>query len=125
MTNVTRRFEKALHETSRVLAVHGQILSATLANLSLSAQLSDCTVVQGESTITQHGGRIEQVRIDPPDAEACPQAVQAIRQAELLVVGPGSLYASILPNLLVSGIANAIQESGVSLARRRKAPSGF
>ena len=114
MTNVTGSFEKALYESSRVLAVHGQILPATVANLSLSARLSDGTVVQGESTITQHGGPIEQLLIEPPDAEAYPQAVEAITQAQLIVVGPGSLYTSILPNLLVSGIADAIRESGVS-----------
>ena len=112
MTNVTGSFEKAIYESSRVLAVHGQILPATMANLSLTARLEDGTIVQGESAITANGGGIDQVFIEPPDAEAYPQAVEAIGNAQIIVIGPGSLYTSILPNLLVSGISDAIEESG-------------
>lgn len=111
MTNVTGSFEKALSESSRVLAVHGQIMPATVANLSLSARLIDGSVVQGESSITQLGGGIDQVVIEPADAEAYPPAMEAIKDAQLIVVGPGSLYTSILPNLLVSGITEAIKGS--------------
>ena len=111
MTEVTGSFEQALHESSRVLAVHGQILPATVANLSLSARLVDGSVVNGESAITERGGAIDRVMIDPADAEAYPQAVESIEQAQLIVIGPGSLYTSILPNLLVSGIAEAIRGS--------------
>jgi uncharacterized cofD-like protein len=108
MTNVTGSFERALQESSRVLAVHGQILPATVANLSLSARLVDGTSVHGESSITERGGIIDRVLIEPRNAVAHPGAVEAIEQAQLIVVGPGSLYTSILPNLLVSGIAGAI-----------------
>ena len=108
MTNVTGSFERALQESSQVLAVHGQILPSTVANLRLSARLVDGTAVHGESSITERGGLIDRVRIEPPDAEAHPQAVEAIEQAQLIAVGPGSLYTSILPNLLVYGIAAAI-----------------
>ena len=111
MTNVTGSFEEALSVSSRVLAVHGQILPATVANLSLSARLADGAVVRGESTITERGGSIQEITIEPPDAQAYPQAVEAIGQAQLIVIGPGSLYTSILPNLLVTGIADAIRES--------------
>ena len=114
MTNVTGSFEKALYESSRVLAVHGQILPATVANLSLSARLTDGSVVQGESSITQLGGGIDRVFIDPAEAEAYPPAIETIKEAHLIVVGPGSLYTSILPNLLVSGIAEAIEGSRAS-----------
>ena len=114
MTNVTKSFEQALYESSRVLAVHGRIAPATVANLSLSARLKDGQTVRGESTITEHGGEIDQLFIDPPDAEAYPLAVEAIEQADMIVIGPGSLYTSVLPNLLVSGIARAIKEATVT-----------
>ena len=111
MSNVTGSFERALYESSRVLAVHGQILPATVANLGLSAWLHDGTVVHGESSITERGGSIDRIAIQPEDAEAYPQAVDAIREAQLIVIGPGSLYTSILPNLLVQGIADAVSRS--------------
>ena len=109
MTNVTKSFESAIYESSRVLAVHGQIVPATVANLSLSARLKDGGTVQGESSVAESGGEIEQLFIDPPDAEAYPMALKAIEQAQLIVVGPGSLYTSVLPNLLVTGISQAIR----------------
>jgi len=109
MSNVTKSFDSALYESSRVLAIQGRIVPATVANLSLSADLKDGTLVTGESSITEHGGDINRLFIDPSDAEAYPMAVEAIEQAQLLVIGPGSLYTSILPNLLVSGISRAIK----------------
>ena len=109
MSNVTKSFDRALYESSRVLAIQGQIVPATVANLSLSADLKDGIRVTGESSITEHGGDINRLFIDPPDAGAYPMAVEAIEQAQLLVIGPGSLYTSILPNLLVSGISPAIK----------------
>lgn len=111
MTNVTDSFEQALYESSRVLAVHGHIVPATTANLRLSARLSDGSLVEGESNISEAGGEIHELLIDPPDAAAHPVAVQAILDAEVIVIGPGSLYTSILPNLMVTGIADAIRES--------------
>ena len=114
MTSVTGSFERAIDESSRVLAVHGRILPATVANLSLSARLVDGTVVRGESSISECGRAIDRILIEPQDAEAYPQAVEAIEQAQLLVIGPGSLYTSILPNLLVSGIMGAIKKSNAA-----------
>ena len=111
MTGVTGSFERALYESSRVLAVHGQILPTTLASLGLSATMDDGTVVKGESAITEHGGRISKVMIEPEDAEAYPPTLEAIAEAQLIVIGPGSLYSSILPDLLVSGVSAAIGES--------------
>ena len=111
MTNVTGSFERALYESSRVLAVHGQILPATVANLRLSARLADGTVVHGESSITDRGGAIEELMVEPRNAEAYAPAVEAIQEAQLILMGPGSLYTSVLPNLLVSGIAEAIRDS--------------
>ena len=111
MTNVTQSFERALHESSRVLAVHGHIVPATVANLSLIAWLKDGSKVRGESKITERGGEIDKLFIDPADAEAYPPAVEAIEQAQLIVIGPGSLYTSILPNLLVPGVAQALKSA--------------
>ena len=111
MTDVTGSFEEALYESSRVLAVHGRILPSTVSDISLSARLADGPVVVGESAISERGGRIEEVMIEPGDAPASDHAVQAILEAELVLIGPGSLYTSILPNLLVPGIASALRDT--------------
>ncbi|MCY4529306.1 MAG: YvcK family protein [Chloroflexi bacterium] len=108
MTDITGNFEAALEEFSRVLAVHGRVLPATNESLQLSAKLFDGTVVDGESNIGTNGGVIRELMIRPPDASAVPGAIQAILDAEIIVIGPGSLYTSILPNLLVKGLAEAV-----------------
>jgi uncharacterized cofD-like protein len=111
MTDIAGSFEAALSESSRVLAVHGQIVPATIANLRLSAKLSDGTVVEGESNIGKNGGTIEELTIRPRDAVALPAAMEAIHDADMIAIGPGSLYTSILPNLLVGDILKAIRSS--------------
>jgi len=111
MTYVVGSFEQALLESSRVLAVHGQIMPTTLANLSLTANLKDGTIVHGESNISERGGPIDHISIQPKNAEAYPAAVEAIEEAQLVLIGPGSLYTSILPNLLVPGISQAIEST--------------
>ena len=111
MSEITNSFEQALAESSRVLAVHGQVLPATLANLKLRARFTDGEVVDGESHIADRRGEIDRLLIDPDDAQASPMAVEAIEQSDLVVIGPGSLYTSILPNLLVRGIADALRRS--------------
>ena len=112
MTEVTESFDQALYESSRVLAVHGRIVPSTVANLGISASFEDGTVVRGESAITERRGRIDRLLLDPEDAKSYPLAAQAIEQAQMIVIGPGSLYTSILPNLLVAGISRAIGRSG-------------
>ena len=111
MTEITNSFDQALYESSKVLAVHGEVAPSTMADLSLSARLKSGDIVHGESLITERGGDIDQLFIDPSNAPASPRAVEAIRQAQLIIIGPGSLYTSILPNLLVRGIANALKHS--------------
>ena len=111
MAEVTGSFEKALLESSQVLAVHGRTLPVTLSQISLSAQLLDGTVIDGETTITEQGGSIDRILISPQDATAYPVALEAISNADILVIGPGSLYTSIIPNLLVNGVAKTIRES--------------
>jgi uncharacterized cofD-like protein len=108
MTNLTGNFVQALSESSKVLAVQGQIAPATTANLKLSARLVDGRVIDGESNITAEKGVVSQLYIHPEDAEAYQPAVDSILEADLIVFGPGSLYTSILPNLMVPGIQKSI-----------------
>ncbi len=108
MSEVTGNFETAIHEASRVLNVRGTILPSTLEDVSLSARTIENEMVHGEHNITERGGAIRELFLNPPDAEAHPDAVRAILEADLVVIGPGSLYTSILPNLLVGGIRKAL-----------------
>ena len=111
MTEITGNFEAALEEFSRVLAVHGRVIPATNESLQLSAELFDGKVIDGESKFEENRGLIKELMIRPEDAAALPTALDAIRDAEMIVIGPGSLYTSILPNLLVKGIADAVLNS--------------
>jgi uncharacterized cofD-like protein len=111
MSEVTGNMEEAIAETSRVLAVRGEIVPSTMADVRLRARFRDGDVVQGESAIPERGEPPEEVLIEPADVPAHPGAVAALRNAELIVMGPGSLYTSVLPNLLVPGIAEALFES--------------
>lgn len=117
LVGVTGSFEQALIESSRVLAVRGQVLPSTLADVTLMADVREVEPiggtqrVAGESAIPTRGGAIVRAFLEPEDAPAYPGAVQAILSAELIVLGPGSLFTSILPNLLVRGIAEAVRRS--------------
>ena len=111
MTDITQNFEEALSYSSKVLAVRGDIIPSTAASLTLSAELKDGAVVHGESQIGESGGAVERLMIEPADAGASLSAVDAIRHSDVVVLGPGSLYTSVLPNLLVGGIAEALKQS--------------
>jgi uncharacterized cofD-like protein len=115
MADITGSFEEALAASSRVLAVQGQIMPSTLQDVVLAAELVDQSTVEGESVLAKGGQPIERVYLIPDSPPANPEAVDAILEADVLVVGPGSLYTSIMPNLLVPGIARAIEESRASL----------
>jgi uncharacterized cofD-like protein len=108
MGDVTGDFLTAIKEFSRVLAVRGQVLPSTLKEVYLEAEYTDASVVRGEHKIPQSGKRIKKVSLVPADAEPLPEALAAIAEADLIVLGPGSLYTSIIPNLLVDGITKAI-----------------
>lgn len=116
LSGVTGSFEQALVESSRVLAIRGQVLPSTLADVTLMADLREehtnsMRRVSGESTIPEVSGTIERVFLQPDGVPAYPAAVRAILSADLIVIGPGSLFTSILPNLLVDGIAQAVRSS--------------
>ncbi len=108
MSAVTGNFEQAIRESSRVLAVRGQILPSTIENVTLCAELVDEARVEGESNISHSTKPIKRVYLDPEFPAAYPEAIRAILDADLVVVGPGSLYTSILPNLLVRDLASAL-----------------
>jgi uncharacterized cofD-like protein len=110
MAEVTGNFEHALRESGRVLAVRGNIIPSTLHDVTLVASVNG-TMVEGESKIPTQNGLISRVFLRPDNAELNPEAAQALLSAEVIVVGPGSLYTSILPNLLVPGMVEAIRSS--------------
>lgn len=111
LTDITGDFSHAIREMSRVLNVHGTILPAANQRITLHAELEDGTIVTGESKIPTYNQRINRVFLTPNDVEPLPDTIKAIIKADLLVFGPGSLYTSILPNLLVQDIQKAILQS--------------
>ena len=115
MDGISSSFVEAVKRMSNVLAVTGRVLPVTLENVTLCAELEDGSIVCGESRIGQHRNfnkcRIKRVYMEPADAEPLEDVIDALDQADVIVLGPGSLYTSILPNLLVRGICQAIQRS--------------
>jgi uncharacterized cofD-like protein len=108
MTAVTGDFDEAVRESNRVLAVRGQVLPATSVPLNLAAILESGRRLKGQASISMADEPIATVSIEPADVRANPEAIERILEADLVVVGPGSLYSSVLPNLLISDIRDAI-----------------
>jgi uncharacterized cofD-like protein len=111
LTQVTGSFEQAVIESARVLAVRGRVLPSTLENVTLAAELLDGTIMRGESTISHKNAPIKRVFLEPGHPSGYEPALSAILNADLIVLGPGSLYTSVLPNLMVEGITQAIRWS--------------
>ncbi|MCH2049584.1 MAG: YvcK family protein [Trichodesmium sp. ALOHA_ZT_67] len=108
MSEVTGDLERAVAASSKVLAVQGQVLPATLTDVYLWAELADGRHIEGESNITEAGGKIVKIGCTPEHPPALPKVLQAIEEADYIIIGPGSLYTSVIPNLLVPEIAEAI-----------------
>lgn len=111
MNEVTGDMEQALRESSKVLAVKGQVLPASKDHVRLDAVMTDGTVVKGESHIPEVHKRIKRVRLFPESVQPVQSALDALTNADAIILGPGSLYTSIMPNLLVDGVAEAIRKS--------------
>jgi len=112
MTRLTGDFEKAIKETSKVLALRGQVIPSTLDNVKLVAHYQDGSTVVGENLIPKELKPINRVSLSPEQPAATPDALRAVKDAQIIVLGPGSLYTSIIPNLLIKEIAQAVAESG-------------
>jgi uncharacterized cofD-like protein len=111
LTDISGDFVTAVRELSRLFAVRGRVLPAAGDAVVLRAEMSDGTIITGESKIPEAGGIIKRVSLEPADVEPLPEALEAIRNADAILLGPGSLYTSILPNLLVPKLAEAVVSS--------------
>ena len=111
MTRLTGDFEKAIKETSKVLALRGQVIPSTLGDVALVAHYKDGSIVVGEGQIPKARKAIDRVSLTPEQLLATPDAIKAIKEAQIIVLGPGSLYTSIIPNLLINEIAQEIAQS--------------
>lgn len=111
LTSLTADFSEAVRLSSEILLTRGHIYPATTSNIELEALMEDGTRVRGETKITASKGRICELFLVPPDVGPMPQTLEAIANADLITIGPGSLFTSLIPNLLVRGIAEAIVQS--------------
>ncbi|MHB1000261.1 MAG: gluconeogenesis factor YvcK family protein [Armatimonadota bacterium] len=111
MTNITGEFEQAVKETSKVLAIRGRVYPATLQSVRLGAEMEDGSIVEGETEIVEHPELIKRISLIPSDAKPLDEVLEAISLADAIIIGPGSVYTSIIPNLLVGKMADAISES--------------
>ena len=114
LSHITGDFTEAVRVSGKVLAIRGRIFPATVENVTLEAVMADGKIVSGETQIAKSGRRIRRLRLSPRRIQPLPEVLEAIRQAGLILIGPGSLYTSVLPNLLVSGVAKAIEESSAT-----------
>src|SRR5437016_9236047 len=111
LTSITSDFAEAVRLSAEILFTRGHIFPATTSNVELEALMEDGSRVRGETKITASKGRIKELVLVPPDVRPLPQTLEAIANANLITIGPGSLFTSLIPNLLVRGIPQAIVES--------------
>jgi uncharacterized cofD-like protein len=111
LTDMTGDFGQAIRMAAEILSTRGHIYPATQANVTLAAKMEDGSVVRGETNITASRQHIVELKLEPPDPPPPPETLEAIGAADLITVGPGSLYTSIVTNLLVQGIAEALAEA--------------
>jgi len=111
LTQVTGDFPEAVKLSGQVLAIRGRIYPSTESNVTLEAELEDGTIVRGETKISRSKVRIRRIRLVPRRVKPLPQVLEAIREADLILIGPGSLYTSLIPNLLLSQVKEALIRS--------------
>ena len=111
LTQLTGDFSEAVRLSSEILASKGHIYPATMADVRLAAELDDGTIIRGETNIGRSGQKIKRLYLEPEDCHPLPDAMNAIREADLITIGPGSLFTSLLPPILVEGVAEAIASS--------------
>jgi uncharacterized cofD-like protein len=108
LSQIEDGFDQAVEQGGKLLAVCGQVVPCTRESVTLRAEFTDGSVVEGESRIAAMRRSVARVTLEPPDAEAAPEALRALEQADLIALGPGSLYTSVIPPLIVSGIGEMI-----------------
>lgn len=111
LSKITGNFHQGVKKSSDVLAIRGQVLPSTLHDMRLYASLENGNKVRGESNIPLTEGKIKKLSIEPEDCAALPESLEAIREADAVILGPGSLYTSVLPNLLIENLADEIKSS--------------
>lgn len=114
LTEITGDFADAVKLSSEILASKGHIYPATVADVRLAAELAGGSIVRGETKISQVGNAIKRLFLEPDDCKPMPEALAAIRDADVITVGPGSLFTSLIPPVLVEGVADAIAASNAS-----------
>jgi uncharacterized cofD-like protein len=111
LTQITGEFSEAVKQSSKALAIMGRIYPSTSSNVGLQAELEDGSIVRGETRISRSRRGIARIQLSPRRCKPLPEALEAIAEADLITLGPGSLFTSVIPNLLVSGVSKAIRNS--------------
>lgn len=112
MTNVTGDFLQAVRESSKVLAIRGKVLPATLESVVLCGELSDGSIIEGESKVGKSCLPIKKVFLKPSSPNVLNEVINEIKEADVVILGPGSLFTSIIPNLLINGLLDSLKSSG-------------
>jgi uncharacterized cofD-like protein len=111
LTHITGEFTEAVKQSSKALAIMGRIYPSTSSNVGLQAELVDGSIVCGETKISRSRRRIHRIHLTPRRCKPLPETLEAIAEADLITLGPGSLFTSVIPNLLVAGVSKAIRKS--------------
>jgi len=111
MSDISGSFDNAIRKSAEVLAIRGRVLPVTLSDVCIEAQLENGAVIRGESSIPKAGGKIKQISLVPNMPPAAPEVLDSLKKADVIIFGPGSLYTSIIVNLCVAGISEAVKAS--------------